>query len=231
DLLQKCKDTNPTNKERVQPLTSANPAYVIYTSGSTGRPKGVVVTQQNLTKFLPSISKAVNFKTNDIMLAITTTAFDISVLELLLPMTRSGSLVLASKRAILDPNLVSSLIIENNVSVVQATPSFWRNFAKTCPEGLKNISALSGGEKLSAADAKSLMRTCSAVSNLYGPTETTIWSTLDNLRDGELVPPSIGRPIWNTQVYVLDDWLRPVPVGVRGELYIAGAGLARGYLG
>ncbi|WAL98655.1 amino acid adenylation domain-containing protein [Streptomyces sp. Je 1-369] len=220
-------NTNPT----ITPDPS-HPAYVIYTSGSTGTPKGVVVPHRGLANFLADMRGRVGVREGDRFLSVTTVAFDIAGLEVYLPLLCGAGVVLPGATVANDPAAMVRLIADAGVTVVQATPSLWRELAATpgaSDLGLRRV--LVGGEAVSAALAETLRGLGRAVTNVYGPTETTIWSTAAELSRGDGgAAPSIGRPISNTRVYVLDAALRPVPTGVAGELYIAGTGLARGYL-
>ncbi|WP_051898658.1 non-ribosomal peptide synthetase [Sciscionella sediminilitoris] len=193
------------------------PAYVLYTSGSTGRPKGVPVAHRSVVNFLDAMTERLPLCAGARMLAVTTVSFDISVLELFGPLCTSGTVILAEAA-----NAVERLATKN-VTVAQATPTLWRELLDA---ELGGVHALVGGEALPEDLAAHLYARCSRVTNLYGPTETTIWSTMSTV-DGSR--PLIGEPIANTRAYVLDAALRPVPPGVAGELYLAGAGLALGY--
>ncbi|MFE1293041.1 amino acid adenylation domain-containing protein, partial [Streptomyces sp. NPDC058751] len=213
------------------PVTDgAHPAYVIYTSGSTGRPKGVVVTRTALDNFLAAMREQFRLTADDRLLAVTTVGFDIAGLELYLPLTVGAAVVLASPEQVRDPGALCAEAERTGTTVLQATPGLWRALAEQDGALFTGVRVLVGGEALPADLARLLLARGRSVTNLYGPTETTIWSTA-----AELAPaagaPSIGRPIGNTRVHVLDERLRPVPVGVPGELFIAGDGLARGYLG
>jgi amino acid adenylation domain-containing protein/non-ribosomal peptide synthase protein (TIGR01720 family) len=202
------------------------PAYLLYTSGSTGRPKGVVVTQRNLVNFLLAMREVVPLTAADRLLAVTTVSFDIAGLELYLPLLSGARVVLAAKESVQDPEVLQALVASSGATVLQATPTLWQELAGT---GLPGVRALAGGEPLPAELAAALRAHTAGLTNLYGPTETTIWSTAAAITtDGT---PTIGRPVLNTQVYVLDAALHPVPRGMAGELYIAGAGVAQGYLG
>ncbi|MFJ6381721.1 non-ribosomal peptide synthase/polyketide synthase [Kitasatospora sp. NPDC092039] len=203
-----------------------NPAYVIFTSGSTGRPKGVVVPHSALNNFLAAMGHHLRVTEQDRLLAVTTIGFDIAGLELHLPLVSGAAVVLADRDEVRDPDALRSLLVREAVTVMQATPSLWRALADD--DVLRSVRALVGGEALPGELARTLAGTAASVTNLYGPTETTIWSTASTVSAD--TPVSIGRPVLNTRVYVLDAALRPVPVGVPGELYIAGSGLARGYL-
>ncbi|HJP74822.1 MAG TPA: amino acid adenylation domain-containing protein [Pseudonocardiaceae bacterium] len=207
-----------------------NTAYVIYTSGSTGTPKGVAIPRGALDNFLATMSRRFPLAPTDRLLAVTTVSFDIAGLELYLPLISGAAIVLAGKETIAQPSAVVAKIRRHDVSFVQATPAFWQMLLMDEPDGAKGLRILVGGEALPAQLAETLAAQASELANVYGPTETTIWSTTAPVEIGGGIP-AIGAPIGNTQVYVLDARLRPVPRGVSGELYIAGDGLARGYQG
>lgn len=206
------------------------PAYVIYTSGSTGRPKGVVVTHANLSNLIAAMGRYLKPEPSDRWLSVTTITFDIAALEVFLPLVTGGRTVIASRESIRDPLALGRLIETHGITFLQATPSLWRMILTNRDVSLSSVHALAGGETLSGELAKRMLVRARKVTNLYGPTETTIWSTAMDLSADDIDPPPIGRPIRNTQVYVLDSTMRPVPVGVIGALYIAGAGVSRGYL-
>ncbi len=205
------------------------PAYVIYTSGSTGSPKGVVVEHRSLTNLLASMAHAPGLRPGQTLAAITTLSFDIAALELFLPLVQGARVVLASRSQAGDPGLLRALLESQRVGVMQATPTTWQMLIDDGWPGNPAMRALCGGEALSENLAAALAERTAEVWNLFGPTETTIWSTVARLEPGR--PPAIGRPILNTFCYVLDANLQPVPIGVTGELYIGGQGVARGYLG
>ncbi|MFI6497350.1 amino acid adenylation domain-containing protein [Nonomuraea typhae] len=219
-----------------EPLAAASyapdrAAYVIYTSGSTGRPKGVVVPMAAVVNFLESMTGQ-DVGRDDTVLALTTAGFDISVLELFAPLIAGGSVVVAREHEVRDPAKVLAAVRACGATVVQATPTQWRLLAEADGDGaLDGVRALTGGEALDRALASRLRARGADVVNLYGPTETTVWSTRAPLNGDLPADPPIGAPIANTVAYVLDERLRPVPAGVPGELYLGGAGLARGYLG
>lgn len=205
-------------------------AYVIYTSGSTGRPKAVEVTHGNLANFLAAMRQELAPTAADRFLAVTTATFDIAGLELFLPLTVGAQVVVAQTETIRDPLALHRLVREAEITVMQATPSLWRILLANPDVSLVGVHALVGGEALPAELARRLLHLADRVTNLYGPTETTIWSTCARLDMDALDPPPIGRPIRNTRVYVLDERRAPVPTGIAGELYIAGDGVAKGYL-
>jgi amino acid adenylation domain-containing protein len=204
-------------------------AYVIYTSGSTGKPKGVQVTHGAVVNLLTSAGKTISFSSEDKLLSVTTLSFDIAALEIFLPLISGGQLILAPQQTASDGTMLAELIESSQATVMQATPTTWRLLIESGWKGNKGLRVLCGGEALSRSLADSLAERVDTVWNFYGPTETTIWSTAWKVMPD--APISIGRPLANTQLYILDSQLRPVPVGVAGELHIGGHGLARGYLG
>ncbi|GLY37768.1 non-ribosomal peptide synthetase [Amycolatopsis sp. NBRC 101858] len=203
-----------------------SPAYVIFTSGSTGRPKGVVVPRRPLLNFLLDMVDRFGMTPGDRLLAVTTVGFDIAGLEIFAPLLAGATVVLASRDDVRDTRALAALA-EDGVTLLQATPSLFHALLAE-PVDLSGVHVLVGGEALPDDLAVALRARAASVTNMYGPTETTIWSTTARVGEGS---PTIGTPIANTQVHVLDRALRPVPAGVPGELYIAGDGVVRGYLG
>ncbi|MBI3457316.1 MAG: amino acid adenylation domain-containing protein [Candidatus Rokubacteria bacterium] len=210
-------------------VTPDNPAYVIYTSGSTGRPKGVMVPHRALVNFLEAMRNELRLTPEDVLLAVTTLSFDIAGLELFLPLAVGARVEVVSQAVAADGARLAERLGRSGATVLQGTPATWRLLLAAGWRGSPHLKALCGGEALSPELADQLLDRCGALWNLYGPTETTIWSTLHRVERGA-GPVPIGRPIANTQCYVLDRHLEPVPAGVPGELYVGGAGLARGYL-
>ncbi|GAA0434392.1 hypothetical protein Acor_08830 [Acrocarpospora corrugata] len=203
-----------------------DPAYVLYTSGSTGRPKGVVVPHRALVNFLTSMRDLLGAGPDDVWLALTSLSFDISGLELYLPLITGGRAVMADSA--LDGERLGRLITEQGVTHIQATPSGWRVLLDAGFAG--GVVGLVGGEALPSGLARDLRARVARLVNVYGPTETTIWSTAWEVPENP-AEITIGRPIGNTTVAVVDDQLRPVPPRAPGELVIGGLGLAHGYLG
>ncbi|MCX5417298.1 amino acid adenylation domain-containing protein [Streptomyces sp. NBC_00059] len=206
-------------------------AYVIYTSGSTGRPKGVMVSHQSLGNLLDDFMSESGFGTSDRLLALTSLSFDIAGLELWLPLLAGGTLVIGPPGVGGDPERLHRLLSDETITVVQATPATWKLYAsyhRVAPPALRQI--WSGGEHLPHSLAQALTAMGPEVHNLYGPTETTIWSTRAVLRQRDSVT-GIGRPLSNTRLYVVHADGLQAPMGVPGELCIGGAGLALGYLG
>ncbi|HEX4788246.1 MAG TPA: amino acid adenylation domain-containing protein, partial [Actinospica sp.] len=210
------------------PVRPENLAYVIYTSGSTGTPKGVAVSRGALANYLATTQRRLPLSAADRMLFSTTVSFDIAGTELYLPLISGAGMVVAGKDTVTDPAAVLALLRRHGVTVVQATPAFWQMLLASEPNAARGLRIMVGGEALPARLAEALADQAIEVGNWYGPTETTIWSTTAPVPAGPAAPV-IGTPIGNTQVYVLDARLRPVPRGVQGDLYIAGAGVARGY--
>src|SRR5690606_37610528 len=202
------------------PRDADTAAYVIYTSGSTGRPKGVVVTSANLDNFLVDMRGRIGLDADDRLLAVTTIGFDIAALELFLPLVSGARVVLADPDVVRDPAAVVRLCERAGVTAIQATPSWWRALVPDGETGPLDLgTALVGGEALPGDVARALTGIAASVTNVYGPTETTIWSTAASVTGEPDMRPSIGVPIGNTSVFVLDERLAPVPVGVVGELY------------
>lgn len=204
-------------------------AYIIYTSGSTGRPKGVEISHAALTNLLDSVRERPGVNAGDVVLAVTTLSFDIAVLELLLPLIAGAQVAMVDRETATDGHRLQRALDDHAVTVMQATPATYRMLIESGWSGSRTMKVLSAGEALSADLAEALLERCGSLWNMYGPTETTVFSTVEHVES--TTPVLIGRPIANTQVYVLDGFHEPVPVGVTGELYIGGAGLARGYRG
>jgi amino acid adenylation domain-containing protein len=219
----------PTDAPRV-PANPSQLAYVIYTSGSTGLPKGVEIPHRALVNFLITMRQTPGLDTQDVLLAVTTLSFDIAGLELYLPLIAGACVVIASAESTSDPHALMDLLRDSQATVMQATPTTWRMLIDAGWTGTPAVRSLCGGEALPVALADELVGLGLELWNMYGPTETTIWSTCARVQtSGQSL--TIGRPIANTTLYILDEKLRPVPVGMAGELWIGGAGLARGYRG
>jgi amino acid adenylation domain-containing protein len=218
-------------------------AYLIYTSGTTGEPKGVEVSHRSLVNLLTAMQAAPGFGPQDVFLAITPISFDIAALELFLPLISGGIVVIASREETEDPHLLASAIRSSSCTVIQGTPSTWRTLlhsgwsdASQSSNGnsTRKLRALCGGESLPRELANRLLATGAELWNMYGPTEATIWSLAHRViqeteEKMDLVP--VGRPIANMRAYILDDHQQPVGVGVQGELFLGGVGLAKGYRG
>lgn len=228
DIIEELESIKGDHKE--VNVVDDDPVYMIYTSGSTGHPKGVVVTHGGVANFLSAMERTFSLSEEDRFLAVTTVAFDISVLELFMPLLNGAACVIVDRDTIQDPRALTQSIQDESITIMQATPTLWQSIAAENAEALRDLRVLVGGEALPQVLVEELHNQQCTVTNLYGPTETTIWSTAVILHsEEENTPPSIGRPILNTSVYVLDDSLQPVPPGVTGQLYIGGKGLAAGY--
>ena len=204
-------------------------SYILYTSGSTGRPKGVAIPARGLLNFLTDMGERFPLRPGDRWAGVTTIGFDISLLEVHLPLMAGATLVLTDRDTARDPRALAAHLARTRATVMQATPTLWRSLIDEHPDAVRGLHVLVGGEALPAELADDLAGRAASVTNLYGPTETTVWSTAADVRPGRTV--TIGHPIDNTGLRVLDSSLRPVPTGRPGDLYIAGEGLARGYVG
>jgi amino acid adenylation domain-containing protein len=204
--------------------------YVIYTSGSTGNPKGVQITHGSVLNFLLSMKDKIKTKKQDKLLAVTTLSFDIAVLELYLPLISGGSVYLASSSEVIDGVALKNILETKNPTIMQATPSTWRLLLASGWKGSQSLKILCGGEAFPIDLARTLIPICQEVWNMYGPTETTVWSACKKLAlTDEFI--TVGKPIANTSMYVLDEDRSMRPIGVSGELFIGGYGLAKGYFG
>ncbi|WP_447599366.1 amino acid adenylation domain-containing protein [Nitrospira sp. Nam80] len=209
---------------------SAQTAYVIYTSGSTGRPKGVMIAHRSVVNFLWAMQALLGLSARDRVVAVTSLSFDIAVLEVFLPLMVGAEMALAEAETASDGTKLMHWVEATHPTVMQATPATWRMLLEAGWQGLAGGTLLCGGEALAPDLAARLGRAGTALWNVYGPTETTVWSAAQRI-DNAAGPILIGRPLANTDLYVLDRRLQLVPVGVVGELYIGGAGLATGYWG
>jgi amino acid adenylation domain-containing protein len=215
-----------TNLERT--VNADNLAYVIYTSGSTGRPKGVMVTHGNLNHLLWSMKEQLKVEAGEVMLAVTTMSFDIAGLEIYLPLISGGQVAIYGGLGGEGKELLEALA-ESGAGMMQGTPTMWGEvIGAVRGEELREVRVLCGGEALSEELGRQLRELSREVWNLYGPTETTIWSLAGRVGEGGV---KLGQRIGKTEVYVLDERQEPVPVGVKGELYIGGKGVGRGYCG
>jgi surfactin family lipopeptide synthetase A len=215
---------NPVSKTGAKNL-----AYVIYTSGSTGKPKGVQLPHGAVVNFLTSMSEKPGMTAEDRLLAVTTLCFDIAGLEIYLPLSVGASFEIVSREISSDGSRLLAKLAKSNATMMQATPATWRMLLEAGWEGNPRLKILCGGEAISRKLADQLLQKVGSLWNMYGPTETTIWSTTAKVEPGQNAV-SIGQPIANTQLFILDKVLQPVPIGVAGELHIGGDGLARGYL-
>ncbi|SEG52627.1 amino acid adenylation domain-containing protein [Bryocella elongata] len=209
-------------------IKSSDVAYVIYTSGSTGKPKGVAIPHGALMNLLHSMQREPGLSSDDVLIGVTTLAFDIAALEMFLPMLTGAKLVIATDEQVSNGGLLLDLAKRSDATVLQATPGLWRILIDAGWDTATPLKALCGGEALPRDLANQLIARSASVWNVYGPTETTIWSSATRVAAGD-GPLRLGTPIANTQFHVLDDQLRLCPIGVTGELCIGGDGLAVGY--
>lgn len=211
-------------------LSPEDLAYVIYTSGSTGLPKGVRLPHRALVNFMTTMAEKPGLTPEDRLFAVTTLSFDIAGLELYLPLTVGARVVIASRAVATNGELLADQLRDSGATIMQATPTTWQMLIDSGWKGDQDFTALCGGEALPRALTEDLLPRVKRLWNMYGPTETTIWSTIQKVESGD-GPVPIGRPIANTQVYLLDAYDKMVPPGVIGELCIGGDGVALGYLG
>jgi aspartate racemase len=218
-----------TNENFPVAVTSDSLAYVLYTSGSTGRPKGVAIGRKALVNLLWSVRNLFSFSAGDVLLGVTTISFDTAGVDIWLPLLVGARVVLAGRSTMLDGNELQAQIEQHSVTFLQATPATWKLLLDAGWQGKANLTAVCTGEAMPRELARRLLPLVGRLWNMYGPTETTIWSTGYHVQDPDH-PILIGRPIANTQIYILDGHFSPVPIGVPGELFIGGEGLARGYI-
>lgn len=212
----------------INEVKPSDTAYIIYTSGSTGKPKGVEVGHQSLLNFLLSIQQKPKIKTEDLLLSVTTQSFDISILEFFTPLISGATVYVIENDILKDPLAIIKRLKQVKPTVMQATPSFYQMLYNADWKGDKKLKVLVGGDLLSESLAENLTNTCAEVWNMYGPTETTIWSSIKKIttpKDASI----IGKPIHNTTFYILDKYKELLPIGTAGDIYIGGDGLAKGY--
>lgn len=219
-------DVVPLEQVR-ETLAFGDTAYVMYTSGSTGKPKGVRIGHPSMANFLLSVNDRLQATPDMQLLAITTYAFDISVVELLIPLMYGGVVHVCPREVSLDGNLLVDYMQAKSINIMQATPASWKMLLDSEWSGIPGMTAISGGEALDPILAEKLLGKVSCLWNIYGPTETTVWSSAAHITDAKLI--DLGQPMANTQLYVLDEQQRLVPRGVMGELWIGGDGLAIDY--
>ncbi|MEM7086876.1 MAG: amino acid adenylation domain-containing protein [Bacteroidota bacterium] len=204
-------------------------AYIIYTSGSTGEPKGVVIPHGALLNFLLSMQKEPKITEQDLLFSVTTQSFDISMLEFFVPLISGATLYIPSEQVLSDPSSLIDALKKVSPTIIQATPSFYQLLFNANWKGDSSLRILCGGDLLSKSLAQKLLDSCHSVWNMYGPTETTIWSSCKLLKSSKDAS-CIGKPIGNTKMYVLDPFFKLLPPNFIGDIYIGGTGLAKGYL-
>jgi amino acid adenylation domain-containing protein len=203
--------------------------YILYTSGSTGLPKGVQIAHHNLINFLYSMQKAPGITAADKLLAVTTVSFDISGLELFLPLISGAQVIIANSAEAKDGQALLDIVRKEGVTIMQATPYTWRIMLEAGWDISTPLKVICGGEALPKELAEKITARAGSLWNVYGPTETTVWSTVKQIKVDDATI-TIGRPIDNTAIYILDKYLNPLPAGTAGEIYIGGDGVAKGYL-
>ncbi|MBD3629798.1 non-ribosomal peptide synthetase [Cyclobacterium sp.] len=229
DTFTAAKEHLPLSEPGLQ-TRAEDSAYIIYTSGSTGKPKGVVISHANLHHFLTAVSDSPGIHRDDRFLAVSSVSFDIAILETLLPYVYGAQCYVLDERQRKDPREVLLAFEKFEITTVFATPTHWKMLLEIGWEKrFENLRIISGGEALSLELAQKLLLRCKTLWNIYGPTETTVFSTIKeiNASDKEI---SVGKPIANTKVYILNEHGLPVPEDQEGEVYISGAGVAKGYL-
>jgi amino acid adenylation domain-containing protein len=210
-------------------VDGADLAYVLYTSGSTGHPKGVEIAHYNLVNFLTSMQREPGITATDKLLAVTTIAFDIAGLELYLPLITGATVVITDADSARDGRALLQIIRQEQITIMQATPYTWKIMLESGWVEKLPLKVLCGGEAMQKDLALRLLDKCSELWNMYGPTETTIWSSLKQVSTTDAII-TIGKPIANTQLYILNEDLQPVKPGATGEIFIGGDGVAPGYL-
>ena len=209
-------------------VSSGDLAYIIYTSGSTGRPKGVRLSQQNLVNFLLGMADKPGMAVGERLLAVTTLSFDISILELFLPLATGGTTVIAPADVAADGFELNRLLTETRPQMMQATPATWRMLVHAGWQGDQEMRVLCGGEALDPSLARDLLERSCELWNMYGPTETTVWSSCKKIT-AEDESITVGKPIRETQLHIVDHAGQLAPPGIPGELLIGGLGVAEGY--
>jgi amino acid adenylation domain-containing protein len=218
------------SSERPMPTSGAHDlSYVIYTSGSTGRPKGVLVEHRGAVHFLEAVRRELEVSPRDCWLAVSSLSFDVSVMDLFLPLSMGARVALVPREAAVDGARLIEELGRSGATFLQATPTTWRLLIEAGWVGTPGLKMLCGAEVLTGDLAEQLLRRGEALWNLYGPTETTVWASTYRVRQPQRLVP-IGRPIGNARFYVLDPAMQPQPPGLPGELYIGGPGVTRGYL-
>lgn len=220
-------NTYPANKPDIK-IDPQALAYIMYTSGTTGKPKGVKVHHQAVVNFINSMSHSPGINAKDTLLAVVTFSFDISGYELYVPLSNGATIVMAENQDLTDGTAIINMIEQNNITIIQATPTFWGILLSSGWNGKKDLKALCGGEALTSNLVRQLFPKVKVLWNMYGPTETTIWSTCSQITDPD-APIYIGKPIDNTGIYILDKNNKCLPTGVIGEVAIGGLGVAKGY--
>jgi amino acid adenylation domain-containing protein len=231
-INEKIKEINQENDTNLKEFPATALAYTLYTSGTTGKPKGVQISHRSIVNLLTSMEKETNTNTDDVFLAITPLTFDLSVPDIYLPLITGGRFVLTNPMARFSPSEIIQDIARHHVTLMQATPTTWQMLVASGWKNETNIKIITGGEALTNQLASKLIQLSDNVWNFYGPTETTVWSTYHKIKAIDKTKPyiPIGRPLANTQVFVLNEFLQPQLIETEGELYIGGDGVSAGYV-
>jgi amino acid adenylation domain-containing protein len=233
DLAEVLVQNSATEAWQPRPLGPHSLAYVLYTSGSTGKPKGVLIEHGSLANFLASMARRPGLEPSDRLFSVTTFSFDIAGLEIWLPLTVGARVDLARRGTTQDADMLAAALEKCSATIMQATPATWRLLLDGGFAGRPDLKAICGGEALLLELAERLGAKVGQLWNVYGPTETTIWSTAGEVTASEGIvgnkAATLGSPIESTSIHILDPEGRPAPPGVAGQLCIGGAGLARGY--
>ncbi len=227
DAVKLLQTENSSNQE-LKKVTPKDSAYIIYTSGSTGNPKGVEIGHESLFNFLQSIKNHPGLEKDDILYSVTTQSFDISILEFFTPLITGATVYIVANKTLTDPLVIIDEIQKVQPTIIQGTPSFYQMLYNVGWKGDKQLKILCGGDLLSESLAQKLINTSCKVWNMYGPTETTIWSSVKPILSPKDAS-NIGKPIENTSFYILDNQMQLLPVNTPGNIYIGGKGLAKGY--
>ena len=222
------KELKPAQKAKLKQPSGKDTAYIIYTSGSTGHPKGVEIGHQSLLNFLLSMQQAPGIKASDCLFSVTTYSFDISILEFFAPLLSGARVFIAKHEVLSDAEKLMDVLEKQKPTIIQATPSFYQLLFNAGWKGDATLKVLCGGDALTVSLAEKLLAVCGEVWNMYGPTETTIWSSIKKIEQASDAV-IIGKPIANTTFYVLNEFKEFMPQGCLGNLYIGGDGLAKGY--
>jgi len=227
DAFEACITLSPETFEA--DIDEESIAYILYTSGSTGEPKGVAVKHSGLLNLLQSVKDSPGISENDVMLASTTISFDIAELEIFLPLISGATMVMADAETVKDGRSLLDIAKSELITIMQGTPFMWHTMLEAGWTEALPITIFCGGEAMPKELAEKLLTRCKILWNMYGPTETTIYSIIKKISPKDEVI-TIGKPVLNTQVYLLDEGMNKVVAGEVGEIYIAGAGVAKGYV-
>ena len=231
-INQRKNEIRQESYTNLAPFPATELAYILYTSGTTGKPKGVQISHKSIVNLLCGMAKEINVNEKDVLLGITPFTFDLSVPDIYLPLVTGGTIILASPMARFNPHDIIHYIEHYHVTLMQSTPTTWQMLVTSGWKNESNIKIITGGEALTNQLASKLALLSNHVWNFYGPTETTVWSTYHKIEIIDKSKPHIpiGKPLSNTQVFILDENLKPLSIDIPGELYIGGDGVSQGYI-